>query len=82
MSNPRRATRTAISRAIEAAMWGTSTTLTPSSVMSLDNALAIALRSIDTDARTRGATAYVSESLLYIGPRKPDAQSARSRPRS
>jgi hypothetical protein len=38
--------------------------------MSIDAALACAIRLIDEQSGTTRATAYVTENVLYIGPRK------------
>src|SRR3954451_2294970 len=64
-----KATRTTIRRAIEAADRGASTSLTPSTWMSIESALAFALESLDGQGSGR-ATAYVAGDVLYVGPRK------------
>ena len=66
----RRANRAAVHRAIRAAGKGVSTTIEASPWMSLENALAVAIRILDDDTGPRRATAYVTGNVLYIGPRK------------
>jgi len=75
-----RATPTTIKRAIEAADRGGSTTLTDSTWMSIDAALAFALESLDVHGSGR-ATAYVTDHVLYVGPRKRAPELAVSGPK-
>ncbi len=64
-----KATRSTIRRAIQAAERGAGTTLTASTWMSIEAALACALESLDEHGGGR-ATAYVMGDVLYVGPRK------------
>jgi hypothetical protein len=71
------ASRTAISRAVRAAGFGISTTITASSWMTVERAFFLAMDLLDEDGDDRQATAYVTGNALYIGPRKVRAPSSR-----
>jgi hypothetical protein len=71
------ASRTAISRAVRAAGFGISTTITASSWMTVERAFFLAMDLLDEDGDDRQATAYVTGNALYIGPRKVRTPSSR-----
>jgi hypothetical protein len=72
-TSAKRATRTTINRAVQAADHGVSTTIEPSPWMSLESALIVALQLLDSDATAGRTTAYVTDGVLYVGPRKQPA---------